>query len=292
MRVDSVLIGLADGMTIVRRRVSDRQRRADRQLAREPDDVRVAQPDAAVRDRARDQVRAVGAVDADVAAAGPVGQRRRARAGAERDRAVERAAVAREPVADDELAARRRARRARRCRPGRAGPRARRGAASAGAWRGRRRAACGPCRRRRARRAAPSPSCRSGAREPDADPQRHGAPARSGRTMFVVASGVRARSVPTAARAERSGRARATTSRRTAAHVVSPRWRVERHGRPDRERRLRGARGAARLATRRVRAVTSTDPRGASARIAASRERPPRRGAPGRRRRRPATLTP
>ena len=38
--------------------------------------------------------------------------------------------------------------------------------------------------------------------------------------MFVVSSGVRASRTPTR-RAERDGRARATTSRRTAAHVVS-----------------------------------------------------------------------
>ena len=50
--------------------------------------------------------------------------------------------------------------------------------------------------------------------------------------MFVVASGVRARSVADRAGAERDGRARATTSRRTAAHVVSSRWRASGTGAP------------------------------------------------------------
>ncbi len=49
--------------------------------------------------------------------------------------------------------------------------------------------------------------------------------------MLVVASGVCASSTPTA-RAERSGRARAVTSRRTAAQVVSPRWRSSATGGP------------------------------------------------------------
>ena len=49
--------------------------------------------------------------------------------------------------------------------------------------------------------------------------------------MFVVASGVSARNVPTA-RADRDGRARATASDRTAAHVVSPRCARERTGFP------------------------------------------------------------
>ena len=63
-RVDSVLLGFADGMTLVRSGAgpelapcgdglgsfasADRQRRPDRQLAREAEDVRVAKPDAAV----------------------------------------------------------------------------------------------------------------------------------------------------------------------------------------------------------------------------------------------------
>ena len=104
-RVESVLLGLHDGLTIARdqRIVSGVPIGSS---AREPDDVRVAQPDAAVRDRARDQVRPVGAVDADVPAARPVGQRLRARAGPQRDRPVERALVAGQPVADDELPAR------------------------------------------------------------------------------------------------------------------------------------------------------------------------------------------
>ena len=50
------------------------------------------------------QVGPVGAVNADEAPARPVGQRRRTCARAERDRAVERAAEAREAVADVELA--------------------------------------------------------------------------------------------------------------------------------------------------------------------------------------------
>ena len=78
------------------------------------DDVGVAQADAAVRDAAGDQLRLVGAVDADEAAGRPVRQHRGAGARAERDRAVERARVARQHDADVELPGGRR--RARRCR--------------------------------------------------------------------------------------------------------------------------------------------------------------------------------
>ena len=53
----------------------------------------------------------------------------------------------------------------------------------------------------------------------------------SGRTMFVVSSGVRASRTPTR-RAERAGVARATTSRRTAAQVVSSSWRASLTGAP------------------------------------------------------------
>src|SRR4051794_12074273 len=76
---------------ITPRRLTDGQRGADRQRAREPDHVRVAQPDAAVGDRAWEQVGPVGPVDADVPAAGPVGEGRGAGARPEGDRAVERA---------------------------------------------------------------------------------------------------------------------------------------------------------------------------------------------------------
>ena len=54
-----------------------RDRRADGHQPREAQDRGVAQADAAVADPAGDQVGAVRAVDADEAAAGPVGERRR-----------------------------------------------------------------------------------------------------------------------------------------------------------------------------------------------------------------------
>ncbi len=54
----------------------DRQRRADGHLPREAQDVRVAKPDTAMRHRAGDEIWAVSAVDADISAAWPVGQRR------------------------------------------------------------------------------------------------------------------------------------------------------------------------------------------------------------------------
>src|SRR5439155_24692552 len=53
-----------------------------------------------------DQPRLVRPVDADEAAAGPVGQDRRARARPERDGTVDRVVEAREAVADVEVAAR------------------------------------------------------------------------------------------------------------------------------------------------------------------------------------------
>ena len=72
----------------------DGQRRADRHQLRELQDVGVAQPHAAVRDPPGDQPRRVRAVDADDAAARPVGQRRRRRARDERQRPVDRAGAA------------------------------------------------------------------------------------------------------------------------------------------------------------------------------------------------------
>ena len=187
-----------------------------------------------MRHRAGDQVWAVGAVDADVAAARPVGQRRRSRARAERDRPVERALVARQPVADDELAARRG-----RVRCADADGDAEDGATvaqerRAPARRGRRRGACAPSRRRRARSAAPSrvvPLGSAGSRTRTQSSPRWSRRRASGRTMVVVASGVRAARMPTAG-AEPAGRRRAVTSRRTAAHVVSPGWRSSATGGP------------------------------------------------------------
>src|SRR6478609_1638770 len=83
---------------------SDRHRGPDRHEAGQAPDVRVAHPDAAVRDAAGDELRLVGAVDADVAAGRPLGEVRRTRAGAERDRPVRLAAVRREAVAHVEAA--------------------------------------------------------------------------------------------------------------------------------------------------------------------------------------------
>src|SRR3954470_23030514 len=77
----------------------DRHRRPDGHEAGQPPDVRVAHPDAPVGDAAGDELRPVGAVDADVAARRPVGEIGRARARAERDRPVRLAAVRREAVA-------------------------------------------------------------------------------------------------------------------------------------------------------------------------------------------------
>ena len=159
-----------------RRRVSsDRHRRADRHQPREPDDVGVAQADAAVRDAAGDQLGLVGAVDADEAAGRPVGQHGRAGARPERDRAVERAARSGT------------ARRGRRTAPA--------GVGRAGGADGDRRAEDGspsrsqrrpqalavddevrvrPCRSRRASRAAPSRSGRSAgpaSADPHPDPR-------------------------------------------------------------------------------------------------------------------------
>ena len=64
----------------------NRQRRADGHQTRQFQDVGVAQTDATMRDPARDQIRSVGTMNTDDAPAGPVGERRRGRAGDERDR--------------------------------------------------------------------------------------------------------------------------------------------------------------------------------------------------------------
>ncbi len=85
----------------------DLDRRPDRHEARELEDVRVSHPDAAVRHASGQQLRPARPVDADEAPGRPVRQRR-AGARAECDGAVERAAVAGQPVADVERARRRR----------------------------------------------------------------------------------------------------------------------------------------------------------------------------------------
>ena len=85
----------------------DGDRRPDLDELVELDDVGVLHAHAAVRDLARDQVRQAGAVDADDAAAGPVGERVRRRARDERDRPVERVAEVRQLGADVELPLRR-----------------------------------------------------------------------------------------------------------------------------------------------------------------------------------------
>src|SRR5215217_9584332 len=90
------------------RRLEHGDRRADGHQPGETQNVRVLHPDAAVRDGAWQELRLVGPVDADVAAAGPAGQVRSASARAERDRAVHRVAEARELHAHVELSAGRR----------------------------------------------------------------------------------------------------------------------------------------------------------------------------------------
>ena len=182
-----------------------------------------------------------GAVDADVATAGPVRQRRRPGARAERDRAVERAPVAGEAVADDELAARRRRVRradADRAAHHRAAVPQQRGAAAdevhdqvrarrpVGAERTARHPAGGPVRQRR---------------QPDAEPQLAVGTSPAGERQARCSSSPRAS--PRAAfrrrGAEAEGRRRATTSRRTAAQRGLVRVALQRHGRPDRDRGLR-----------------------------------------------------
>src|SRR4051812_27714445 len=86
----------------------DGDRRADFDQLVQLQDVGVLHPHAAVRDATGDQPWLVGAVDADDAAAGPVGQRVRRRAGDEGQRPVGRVLVARELRAHIELALRRR----------------------------------------------------------------------------------------------------------------------------------------------------------------------------------------
>ena len=73
----------------------DSHRRPDRHETAERQHVRVAQPDAPVRDAARQEIGPVGAVDADEAAGRPVRRVGRPRAGPERNGAVLGAAVAR-----------------------------------------------------------------------------------------------------------------------------------------------------------------------------------------------------
>src|SRR6059058_1169830 len=87
---------------------ADRDRRADGHQSAQAKDVRVAHANAPVRDAAWDQVRLVRPVDSDEPAARPVREDGRARARAERDRAVERIREIRELLADVERARRRR----------------------------------------------------------------------------------------------------------------------------------------------------------------------------------------
>ena len=71
---------------------ADGERRPHRQQPGESKDVLVAHPDAPVRNAAGKEVRPVRSMDPDEASGGPVGQHFRARARAEGDRPVERAA--------------------------------------------------------------------------------------------------------------------------------------------------------------------------------------------------------
>ena len=135
--------------------------------------------------------------------------------------------------------------------------------------------------------AAPSPVVPLGSAGADAGPRARRRRRRraSGRTMFVVASGVRARSVPTA-RAERDGRARATTSRphRRPGGLV----RAARAAGGPIERRLRRGRSSPR--TRRDSGgCARRGPAGGAARRGSRDERGrDRSGRPGERRRRAA----
>src|SRR4051794_3763250 len=83
--------------------VVDVDRRAALGEPVQPQDVAVAQADAAVRGPAGDQARLVRAVQADNAAARPVRQRRGVRARADRPRPVERHAADVELLADVEV---------------------------------------------------------------------------------------------------------------------------------------------------------------------------------------------
>src|SRR2546428_169398 len=88
--------------------LEDGQRRAERKDLRQPQDVAVEHPDAAVRDAAREELREARPVDADEATPGPVRQYRRAGARAEGDRPVEGIAEPEQHLAHVELAVRRR----------------------------------------------------------------------------------------------------------------------------------------------------------------------------------------
>ena len=92
-------------------RSDDVHRRPERDEPVEAQDVDVAQPDAAVRRASRDQPGGVGSVEADDAAARPVGQMRRVGRGAERARAVDASAAYAELLADPEAPGGRRRRR-------------------------------------------------------------------------------------------------------------------------------------------------------------------------------------
>src|SRR5207248_10073796 len=86
----------------------DRQRGADAHEPRQLHYCGVPNANAAMRDVPRDQAWSVGAVDADVPAAGPVGQDCRAGARAECNWAINGIVEAAHPLGDVELAARRR----------------------------------------------------------------------------------------------------------------------------------------------------------------------------------------
>ena len=87
-------------------RSPDYHRRADGHQLGQPQYVGVAHPNATVGDCSRNQAWLIGPVDADVAAGGPVRERCRTCAGPKRDRTVGRAAVARQDVANVEIARR------------------------------------------------------------------------------------------------------------------------------------------------------------------------------------------
>jgi hypothetical protein len=86
----------------------DRQRRAYGHQLRQRQDLLVAHADAAMGDAAGDQLRLVGAVDADEPAAGPIALVLGARTGPEGQRPVRRPGETRESVAHVEAPARRR----------------------------------------------------------------------------------------------------------------------------------------------------------------------------------------
>ena len=221
-------------------------------------------------------------MDADVPAAGPVGQRLRARAGPERDRPVERAPEAREPVAHDELRRAASARPAPRPRPARAA-RARPSRSSVSRRRGEvdDRPACGPSRRRRARRAAPSRSCPLGSAgrrtRCTAQASRRRA---SGSTMLVVASGVcasqrrrpRGRSATAAHARRRRGAPRPRSSRPGGASGTAPiGTRPRRRGKCAACRRRRGSVRRRRRAS--ASAATAGAPRGESGGVSSDARR-------------------